>query len=141
MPIDNYQVSLKVFLKNEAEETLILQNSQTHGDIAYYDFPGGRIDVDEFRVDYETILLREIREELWEDVRVSLSTKPVAISRLENPRHGMRVFHVFFEAQYLWWDIVISDEHSSYQWVKLDSICPEEYFMSGMLEWVKNYLK
>lgn len=64
MPIDNYQVSLKVFLKNETGDTLILQNSQSHGDSVYYDFPGGRIDADEFRVDYETILLREITEEL-----------------------------------------------------------------------------
>ena len=55
--VDKYMVSLKVFLTNTNWETLILQNSDKYHSRGFYDVPGGRIDVNEFDTDYQTIFL------------------------------------------------------------------------------------
>jgi len=142
MVIDNYQVSLKLFVKNQQGEVLILKNPSHFSHAAgFYDFPWGRIDVDEFQVSYFDILKREVKEELGSNIQVKLSIKPVSISRLENIKSRNRLFHIFFEARYISWEIQISEEHESYKWVKLDEIDLEKHFMSGMLEGVKNYLE
>jgi len=139
MTVDKYMVSLKVFLTNTKWETLILQNSNKWHSRGFYDVPGGRIDDDEFDIDYETIIKREISEELWKDVKCNISLKPVSMWRFQC--YEDRVFLLMFEADYIAGDIIISDEHESYKWVKLDKINLEEYFMSGMLESVKRYLE
>ena len=67
MPIDKYQVSLKVFLKDSQGRVLFLGNPiDEFGHADYCDLPGGRINVDEFKVSLMDILEREIREELGE---------------------------------------------------------------------------
>ena len=139
MAVDKYMISLKVFLKNTNGETLILQNSDKWHSRGFYDVAGGRIDEDEFEVDYETILRREIIEELGWDVKLNISLKPVSMWRFQFREN--KVFLLMFEADYISGNIVISDEHESYKWVNLDEINLEQYFMSGMLEAVKRYLK
>ncbi len=137
--VDQYMVSLKVFLTNTDGETLILQNSDRWHSRGFYDVPGGRIDEDEFDIDYESILRREIAEELWKDVKCNISLKPVSMWRFRYKKD--KVFLLMFEADYLSGDIEISDEHEQYKWVKLNELDLEKYFMSGMLESVKRYLE
>lgn len=137
--VDKYMISLKVFLTNTDGETLILQNSDKFHSRGFYDLPGWRIDFDEFDTDYETILRREIAEELWVNVKSNISLKPVSMGRLENKQD--RVLLLIFEADYISGEIVISEEHEQYKWVQLNELNLEEHFMSGMLEAVMRYLE
>ncbi len=79
--VDNYQVSLKLVLKNERAEILILNEPLASGRC---DLPGGRIDTDEFDVSFEKIIAREIAEELGK-ISYQMSPFPVAVGRHRIP--------------------------------------------------------
>lgn len=145
MPKDFYQVSLKIILKNQRGEVLLLQ-AIDHGSYAgYYDLPGGRIDVNEFKIFLPEIIEREIIEEIGK-IRYKLNEKPVAVGRHLIPEKYLRdkkdihCFYVFFEAVYISGKIKISSEHVGYKWVDLDKIKLADYFKSGILEGIKMYL-
>lgn len=78
--IANYQISLKCFLKNKKGECLILKTPEKSSFLGTYDFVGGRIDENEFEVDYRDILRREIFEEIGIK-NVEIPEKVVAIAR------------------------------------------------------------
>lgn len=144
---DVYQISLKLILKNDKGEVLILSAIRGGTFEGFHDLPGGRIDVDEFRVDFEDILKREIKEELG-DIEVDIFTSaPVSMGRhlipasLSSTGSEMHVLYLFFEGQYLSGNIEISEEHRGYKWINLKNIVLEEYFNSGILEGMKRYAK
>ncbi len=142
---DLYQISLKLILKNDKGEVLILNAIRGGTFEGFYDLPGGRIDVDEFRIDFEDILKREINEELGE-IKVDISSIPISIGRhlipasLSSTGSEMHVLYLFFEGCYLSGDIKISEEHLGYKWVNLKEIVLDEYFNSGILEGMKRYV-
>lgn len=142
--IDKYQVSLKLFLKNDRGEVLAMKAALGGSFSGFYDLPGGRIDVEEFTTPLETIIAREVREELGE-IEYVLRPQPVAVGRhaAGNPSigKGYHVIYIFFEADYLRGQPVISDEHTDYQWFDLKNTELEKYFKSGLLDAVKMYLK
>lgn len=144
--IDRYQVSLKAFIKNENGDVLALKAIETGTMAGYYDFPGGRIDVEEFGTPFTEILAREIAEECGE-VEFELGEKPAAIARHLIPANPatnapeIHVLYVFFEAWMRGGSITISDEHIDHQWLDLSKIEPEKYFNSGNLAGVTMYLK
>jgi 8-oxo-dGTP pyrophosphatase MutT (NUDIX family) len=144
--VANYQISLKCFLKNNKWETLILKTTPSSSFLWTYDFPGWRIDEDEFEVDYIDILKREIFEETWIK-SVLIENKVVAIARHKVLAHLRKhsdednyIFYIFYEWFLDCEDCVISNEHADFKWVKLEEIILEDYFMSWYLEWVKMYL-
>jgi len=146
---DRYQVSLKAFLKNEEGELLAMAKDK--GSFAgLYDFPGGRIEEDEFTTPLKEILMRELKEEIG-DVDIDLEDAPVAVGRHLIPsdvnKQGedvpeIHVLYVFFEGLLKNGDVSISSEHSGYEWLKTDAIIkePKKYFSSGNLEAVVSYL-
>jgi len=140
--VAKYNISLKVFLKNDLWEVLILK---TPNDSSYhwkYDFPGWRIDENEFKTPYLDILKREIIEEIW-DIEVIIENNIVALSRHHAPKEHKDdeyIFYNFWEWSILSKEIKISDEHTDIKWVKLEDIDLEKYFESWMLEAVKMYL-
>lgn len=142
---DLYQISLKLILKNDKGEVLILNAIRGGTFEGFHDLPGGRIDVDEFRVDFEDILRREVREEIG-DINVDISMIPVSTGRhlipasLSSTGSEMHVLYLFFEGCYLSGDIKISEEHLGYKWINLKNIVLEEYFNSGILEGMKRYV-
>jgi NUDIX domain. len=136
---DRYQVSLKALLKNDRGEILALKSVDNCSFAGYYDFPGGRIDVDEFATEIDQIIAREIKEEIG-DIRFELSSAPVAIGR-HQIGNGTRVIYIFFEAKYLGGEIVISNEHLGYKWLELKNIDLAVYFKSGILDGVRMYQK
>lgn len=138
---DFYQISLKLILKNDKGEVLILKAPEDKNTFAgFYDLPGGRIDDNEFGVDFLEIIKREVAEEIG-DVKVSISTKPVALGRATSQKiNKIRVLYIFFDAKYQDGDILISKEHIGYKWVDLRKIKLEDYFTSGILEGLKMYL-
>jgi 8-oxo-dGTP pyrophosphatase MutT (NUDIX family) len=145
--VANYQISLKCFLKNNKWETLILKTTPSSSFLGTYDFPGWRIDEDEFETHYIYILKREIFEETGiKDVKIE--NKVVAIARhkvlaelRKTEKKDNYIFYIFYE-----WILkcdecaIISDEHADFKWVKLEDIVLEDYFMSWYLEGVKMYL-
>lgn len=140
-----FNVSLKVFLKNEKGEILSLAARATSPLTGYYDLPGGRVDEDEFKTDYETQIKRELAEEIGAGVRYELSLKPVAIARhsyySQRQNKEIKGFYICFEAQYLGGEIKISDEHVGYKWLDISKIKLEDYFIKGPLEAVRRYLE
>lgn len=142
---DFYQISLKLILKNNQEEILILKALDDGVFAGHYDLPGGRIDYNEFDTDFLSILKRELLEEIG-NVEVVIDDKPVALGRAELLKVGpngkrIRILYVIFEGDYQGGEIVISNEHKDYKWVNLKKIKLEDYFVSGILEGIKMYLK
>lgn len=143
--IDKYQVSLKVFIKNEDGEVLALKALDTGTMSGFHDFPGGRIDVEEFRTPFSDIVAREITEECG-GVAFELVKKPVALGRHLIPADPVNnapeihVLHVFFEAGMQKGSVTIGDEHTDHRWFDLSKIELEKHFTSGNLEGAKIYL-
>lgn len=138
-----FNVSLKVFLKNEKGQILALAAPEGSSITGYYDLPGGRVDEDEFEIDYETQIKRELAEEIGPDVRYELSLRPVALARhtyfSKRQNKEIKSFFICFEAKYLGGEIKISDEHIGYKWLDIGKIKLEEYFRKGPLEAVQQY--
>ncbi len=148
MKADNqfFNVSLKLFLKNDRGEVLILKMQPDSVLAGYYDFPGGRISEQEVGIPFAKIAQREITEELgvgcnWEFV----SHRPVAAAQhyYDSKKYGreIHVLWLFFEARYLGGEIKLSAEHADLTWVNLSKIELEKYFVRGALRAVKNYLQ
>lgn len=142
-----YNISLKCFLHNSKWEVLILKTPEDSSFYGMYDFPGWRIDEDEFETDYIEILKRELYEEAWIE-NIEIEKKVIAIARhkaeakFTSKNIPEYLYYNFFEA-FLKNDekITISeDEHNWYLWVKLDEIILEDYFCSWYLEAAKMYL-
>lgn len=135
-----FEVSLKAIIKNDKGEVLIMQdNGKFKG---FYDFPGGRIQEGEENLELTSVLAREIVEETG-DIKIKISKKPAAVGRHSIERtDGNKIFliWIFFEAEFLGGEIIISDEHDGYKWVKLDEIELEKYFVLGSLDGIRNYL-
>lgn len=137
---DFYQISLKLIIRNNKNEVLVLKDQNSGTFAGFYDLPGGRIDDNEFSVGFMDILKRELTEEIG-DVKILVHNKPVALGRALSQRiNNIRVIYIFFEAEYKSGEIVINEEHTAYKWVKLEEIKLEEYFTSGILEGIKMYL-
>lgn len=150
MPKELYQISLKLILKNENGEALILKAQERGSYAGFYDFPGGRINSGEFNTPIMEILEREVREEIGNIKYSSIKSAPVAIGRHsfiaswgvpEEINKDAFVLYLFFEGNYIDGDIKISEEHTDYKWVKLEDLELEKYFKSGILEGIKMYLK
>lgn len=143
---DLYQVSLKVLLKNNKGEVLVLKAVDNGSYAGFYDLPGGRIDTDEFETNFSEIIAREMKEEIG-DIQYRLDSAPVAVGRHRIPAKlttagkELHVLYLFFSAEYLNGEIKTSDEHMGLQWLNLEDIDPAKYFKSGILEGVKMSLE
>jgi 8-oxo-dGTP diphosphatase len=142
---DFYQISLKVIVKNDNSEILLL-NADPKGSFAgFYDFPGGRIDNDEFNTPFFDIIKREILEEVG-NIKFVLSSKPVAVGRHLIPasmtKNGsdIHILYLFFEAKYVSGDINISNEHIGFKWADFSKEKPAKLLKSGNLEGIEMYL-
>lgn len=108
-------------------------------DAGYWDFSGGRIDMNEYAVPIPEVIAREIKEELG-DIEYVLHYRPVAIGRREVPpelnslKRMVRQIFIFFEADFKGGTIQVNDEHIEYRWLDLHKINVKEYFTSGILE-------
>lgn len=146
--IAQYQVSLKCFLKNKNWETLILKTPSWSSFNWMYDFPGWRIDENEFDIPYIDILKREVIEETYiknieiVDKVVAIWRHKVLASQRRKPKNWDNyLFYIFFEGSIKDEEkIEISCEHNEFKWVKLEEIKLEDYFCSWYLEGVKRYL-
>jgi 8-oxo-dGTP pyrophosphatase MutT (NUDIX family) len=143
--IDFYHVSLKLILKNQRDEALALTIGPQFQFAGYLDFPGGRINKDEFLTPFEDILAREIKEEIG-DLAYTLNPTPVALGREKiQPKEGyheeLHILFILFEGRYKGGNIILSNEHSAYTWLDLQAINPKDYFSPGLDSAVSAYIK
>jgi 8-oxo-dGTP diphosphatase len=142
---DLCQISLKLLLKNKSGKILALKAVSRGSYAGFYDLPGGRIDIDEFKTNFTNIIAREVAEELG-GVKYKLKPKIVAAGRhiippyLTKTGKEIHVLYLFFEAKYLGGEIKTSFEHAGFAWLDLKKIEPAQYFTSGLLEGVRMYL-
>ena len=106
-----FQVGMKMLLKRN-DEYLFLTDAAT-GKI---DFPGGRINDDEYDVPLEIVIKREIREELGEGLRYELG-KPALQYRARAGSENPFVFLTIYEGDYLGGEIQLSAEHTAFRWL------------------------
>jgi 8-oxo-dGTP pyrophosphatase MutT (NUDIX family) len=143
---DRYEISLKILLKNFRGEILAVKARDDSSWAPYYELPGGRIEVHEFRVPFQKTIARELREELG-PVKYRLNLQPVGLGRhlisanFSSTHDTKHVLLILFEARFLGGAIKISDEHTGYKWVKLSRETLSRHFKSGVLEALKMYLK
>lgn len=145
---DYYQISLKLIIKNQADEVLLLKVENHSMYNGFYDFPGGRINEDEYKTNILEILNREVVEEIGQDLKYTLlQDNPLAYGRHEDfsrtYNKNVRYFYLLFEAKYLNGEVKISDEHANFVWMPFDYVKDnlDKLFVSGLLECAKMYFK
>jgi len=136
-----YQVSLKAIIRRSDGKILCLNGKKGASFEGYYDLPGGRIGKDEFKTPLNEILQRELKEELG-DLSVSISSAPCALGRHWS-LDGFPVLYVFFRAECgtLVDDVSVSHEHEGFSWLDITKENVETYFVSGILEGMKQYIQ
>jgi 8-oxo-dGTP pyrophosphatase MutT (NUDIX family) len=84
------------------------------------DFPGGKIQ--EGETDFTQALQREVREETGLEIKPGDAFCTWYNIFVPQHRHaGKKVYLVGFKCRYLSGEVILSDEHSSYQWVDKNS--------------------
>lgn len=114
-----YNISLKIIIEREGE-FLILTNDE-----GKFDLPGGRINDDEHRMPLREILERELSEELGGGFKVLIG-EPIMQFRRIFEDDDLYVFIVVFSGKAILDNIVISEEHNGWLWLKPDEIVVNE---------------
>ncbi len=135
---DLYFVAVKLLIRDD-NKLLI-----THDVFGSWDLPGGRIRKDEFKASLQSVIERKISEEIGDDFRYTVG-EPAVFFRVTRKEHGLdnkevRIFAIGYEATYEGGEVKLGDHHDKYEWVDIESFKPEEYFVDGWLEGVKEYL-
>lgn len=136
---DLYYVPVKLFL-TRGNQLFIFKDAWND-----WDLPGGRIRKPEFETPIEDIIERKVREELGDEVRYTLG-RPVVTFRHERQEASaggkvIRIFGVGYEATLEAGEPHLGDHHTDMKWVDVDTFEPKEYFTSGWLKGVEEYLE
>ncbi|MFA5946893.1 MAG: NUDIX hydrolase [Patescibacteria group bacterium] len=105
-----FHVGQKILLKKDGKYLFLKMHS------GKYDFPGGRIDNDEYTTPLQNALTREIREELGEGIVYTLGAVACQFRRYLKTMDRY-VFLTVFEAEYVSGTEVLSDEHAGAEWI------------------------
>ncbi len=107
-------VGQKAFI-DRGGEVLVL-NDPTYG----LDFPGGKIQHGE--QDMEQSFLREIKEEVGLEIEIGrpFTTWYFEFEKGHN-KEGSKVYLIGFKCKYISGEIVLSDEHDSYEWINKEN--------------------
>lgn len=136
-----FEISLKLILKNNKGETLLLEIIDLHPLSGFYDLPGGRIQEGEENLNFVEVLKREVSEEIG-NVQLSISPKPVGIAKynyfgsFNKPENGV---WIFFEGKFIGGKPEVSEEHKSYKWVRITKTNLPKFFSGAPLEGMKSY--
>ena len=132
----NYHVAFKILLQ-KGDEFLFLRQLPANK----WDFPGGRIDDVEHDVPLLDILDREVREELGSDLQYKVG-KPIVQYRRHYKEKDYHIFITTYSAEYASGEIVLSDEHGSYEWInsKKYAFQREDFYTQEEYDAIMNYL-
>lgn len=131
-----FNVGLKVILKNSEGKVLALK-AHTNGPMKdYYDLPGGRVDDDEVGKSFVEILKREITEELG-PINYELNTNPITALSWLWP-NGQAMTFIYWEAEYKNGDITTGEEHLGHEWIEPTDQELDKYFTTYHRQAFKN---
>jgi 8-oxo-dGTP diphosphatase len=107
-----------------------------------YDFPGGRMDKSETSLELTDILSREIKEELGSSVKFNV--RDIAFtSKRYYKSHGKEhnILAIYFNADYISGDIVLSNEHTHFSWINPKDILssPDKFVTEHEYKKYKEY--
>ncbi|MDP4007281.1 MAG: NUDIX hydrolase [bacterium] len=105
-----FHISLKILLR-DGEKVLLLKAQE--GDI---DLPGGRIDIGEENISLPSVIVREVNEELGKNLQFRLGDQLFTCTVFGH-NESYWIFTIVYDAEYISGDIILSDEHASYEWV------------------------
>ncbi|MBP7280645.1 MAG: NUDIX hydrolase [Leptospiraceae bacterium] len=131
-----FQITQKVFIRN-GNLLLVMKDKKSGAG----DLPGGRMNQDEFFLDWMDSLNRELAEELGNNFKVKVNPEPILVHKhLVNDGNHPCVI-IGYDAIYESGEISISEEHDFFKWVDVTNYKPEELFSEYMLDAVNIYLK
>lgn len=134
---DAYFVAAKALVRDGGKLLI------THDVFGDWDIPGGRIKKDEFEKPFEAVLERKIREELGDNIQYEVR-EPKVFFKVERVEAGIdtkvRIFAVGYEVKYLGGTITLGDHHDEYRWVDVNNFKPDELFVGGWANGLKEYL-
>ena len=131
-----FQITQKVFIRN-GNLLLIMKDKKSDAG----DLPGGRMNQDEFFLDWMDSLNRELEEELGGDFKVKINPNPILVYKhLVNDGNHPCVI-IGYDGVYQSGEISISEEHDFFKWVDVKTYKPEELFSEYMLDAMNIYLK
>ena len=126
----SFYVGVKAIIEHD-DSILFLKRSSKEQQAAYYwDMPGGRVDGEE---NFEETLVRELSEEIrWNGavhIEKQLYSQRLPIS-FENG-HGLVL--VYFKVSAPISNIILSQEHEEYRWIKKENL---EAFLQSESEYI-----
>lgn len=119
--MDNkFGVATKAIIKNDAGKFLVIYKSEDE-EISpnEIDIPGGRI---KFGENIEESLAREVKEELGIKIKI---IKPSRVWGFVNDT--LHLIGITFLAEYVEGEIVLSGEHTKYEWIDKEKILSGDY--------------
>ncbi len=131
-----FQITQKVFIRN-GNLLLVMKDKKSGAG----DLPGGRMNEDEFFLDWMDSLNRELIEELGSNFQVKINPVPILVHkhRVNEGNHPCVI--IGYDGIFQSGEISISDEHDFFQWVDVNTYKPEELFSEYMLDALNVYLK
>jgi 8-oxo-dGTP pyrophosphatase MutT (NUDIX family) len=136
---DLYFVAVKLFIR-DGDKLLIV-----HDIFGSWDLPGGRIKKDEFNTPLVDVITRKIHEELGDNIKIEVGEPSNVFFRVERNEAGLdgqlvRIFAVGYDAKRVSDEVEIGKHMEKYEWVNIKTFKPEEYFESGWLTGMQEYL-
>jgi 8-oxo-dGTP diphosphatase len=133
----NYHAALKVLLQ-KGDEFLFLRQLPD----SKLDLPGGRIDNVEYEIPLLDVLEREVREELGDKIEYTVG-QPIMLYRRYYAARDYRIFIATYSGKYISGDIVLSEEHSGYEWInpKTYAFNQEDFYTKEEYDALADYFK
>jgi len=104
------QVGVKILIKNNRGQYLLIQRSQPLPDGTEWDIPGGRIEPDER---LEQALAREVKEEIG--VELDSETRLVSARDIIVQEADLHVVRLTYTADFEE-SVILSEEHQDFKW-------------------------
>lgn len=114
--IQKFEVGIKAFIVKD-NKLLVLKENKDNYQLpeCYWEITGGRIDVGEESLPQSEVLLREIKEELGEDLKIEIGA-PIT-TWVRKRKENEFVFLVGYICYYKSGEIKLSEEHTEYRFV------------------------
>lgn len=129
----SWGLAVKAVIFDHQRRCLLLRRSSANRNfVGKWEFPGGKVDSGE---DFETALLREVREEASLTVAIRGAA---GATHFEMPAINVAV--LFLEAEHVGGQVKLSEEHDDYAWVPLSDIASRP-LPSQVQDFMQDYAK
>jgi len=131
-----FHVGLKAFIEHENKVLILRSNPQGFYANSFWGMPGGRVNTEELEAPFETTLAREIREELGENFKVSISHFFHAWKFIRPGKMPILLLGIL--CKYRTGSITLSQEFDSYAWID-KSQTSQYHFLPGHTDAIQRW--